>query len=265
MSTLADNARKLLECAPGEYVAERSRLVKEARHSGDRAGAKELQALSRPPLGLWAVLAAADDRKTIAPLYDATAHVARVQAAGAGRQALTEATQRRRTALERVVDVAVAAFARWDQGAEARRSEIRTIVDRLSRRPDLADAWLAGVLRDLPDDELGFAAFSDVHVTTPTRPNTERRAKVRAKQTPTPPLDADVEARKVDAVRAAELQRAQADLAVADEVMSRAKQQVQQASEALRRATAHLTEAERNLAAAAEQRAVAVARLETLD
>ena len=50
----------------------------------------------------------------------------------------------------------------FDNGAEKRRPEIRALVDQLSRNPDLADAWIDGTLREMPDEQFGFGAFDGV-------------------------------------------------------------------------------------------------------
>ena len=76
--------------------------------------------------------------------------------------------QHRRTAIDALVERAVDALAKWDDSAGTRRAEIRSIVDQLSRHGDLVESWLDGTLRDLPDDSLGFASFTEMAL--PARP-----------------------------------------------------------------------------------------------
>ena len=162
--TEAADARLLLRQSPDNYVAERTRLVKQARADGQRDSANFYQSLKRPTLSTWAVLAAADDADAVNDVIAATNDLAKVQAGGSNAAALAAATKKRRSALEALVDRAVGALGEWEPGAESRRAEIRGMIDQLSRHPELAASWIDGTLRDLPDDALGFAAFADLEV-----------------------------------------------------------------------------------------------------
>ncbi len=163
------DVRVLFRVAPDDYVAERTQLVKEARAAGDRALAKSYAALKRPNLSLWAVLAAGDDAAAVRRVVTTTTELGNVQVEGGTPAALSSSTQRRKVALEALVAGAVTALAKWVPAAEARRGEIRSIVDQLSRHPDLAENWIDGTLRDLPDEMLGFAAFADMPVVARSR------------------------------------------------------------------------------------------------
>ena len=55
----------VLDVAPDQYVAERDRLVKQARSAKDRASATFYQSLKRPTVPLWAVLAAGHDADAV--------------------------------------------------------------------------------------------------------------------------------------------------------------------------------------------------------
>ena len=84
------------------------------------------------------------------------------------------ATRRRKDVVGEVTSAAVVALRPHEPSAEARRPEIRTIVDQLSRHPELADAWIDGTLRDLPaEDAFGFAAFAELGLS----PSGSRRAR----------------------------------------------------------------------------------------
>jgi hypothetical protein len=158
-------ARRLLEVAPSAYVDERARLAKEYRAAGDRQLAKAIQALKRPTLAVWAVVAAGDDAGLVRSLFDATAALGEAQAAG-DRVATVTATKQRKDVVAAVTGAAVDALRVHEPSAEARRPEIRTMVDQLSRHPDLSDAWIDGTLRELPkQDGFGFAAFAGLEVT----------------------------------------------------------------------------------------------------
>ena len=182
MSTEIADARMLLRQPPDDYVAERARLVKQARADGDRAGAKFLQSLTRPNLALWAVLVAGADAEAVRALVTATSELAAVQGGGARADAVVPATQHRRKALEALVDHAVQALAASLASAESRRGEIREIIDQLSRHPELTEVWTDGTLRDLPEEEFGFTAFSSM----PDVTESQTDAPVRARRTPAP-------------------------------------------------------------------------------
>ena len=177
-SDAAADARVLLDVAPDQYVTERDRLVKQARAAKDRASATFYQSLKRPTVPLWAVLAAGDDAKAVDAVMKVTTELGDIQGGSTKAADLAAATQRRRKALETFVDRAVKALAKWDAGAEKRRPEIRSIVDQLSRHPDLAESWVDATLRELPDSDFGFGAIadmSDVEIFKPKPPGRSRR------------------------------------------------------------------------------------------
>lgn len=242
MPTDADDARVLLRLAPDDYVAERARLVKQARADGDRARAGFYQSLKRPTLSVWAVLAAGDDAEAVRGLVTATTALAQIQADGNVSGGLAGATQRRRTTLEALVDRAVTALARWDSGAGTRRPEIRGMVDQLSRHPELADAWIDATLREIPDDALGFAAFADLPVTA--RSQTEVPVKAQrarhTKPTPTGRSDDGVAQRTAEraarAAQAAQARQARHDVTAAARELAAAERRVDVARSALRNA-----------------------------
>lgn len=193
------------------------------------------------------MLAAGADADEVGSVVKATTDVGEVQAGGGSGAALSTATQHRRKAVDRVVDRAVKALAQWDAGAESKRSEIRGIVDQISRRADLADAWIDATLRDLPDDTFGFAAFEDRNVTV--RSDTETSSKAtqpRRGATRTTRRDEeqpreranDAEARAARAQRARqarlELKHAARDLAAAERKVDAARRAVRDAEDNLR-------------------------------
>ena len=272
MSSLAENARRLLDVAPSSYVAERTRLVTEARAQGDKAGAKELAALAKPPLPLWAVLVAGRDELAVRRLYGATAELAKVQAGGAARPALSEATDARRRELEALVDAAVGALATFEPSAPSRRTEIRQIIEQLSRRADVADHWRSGVLRDMPADPLGFSAFADLD--PPVRPSTGRDASAApplttstAPEQPAATIDEEARAAARLAAEAASARRRRAKTALddAERRLAHADDRVDQALRAVQQAQAALARAELARTSAAERHASATHEVEAAE
>jgi hypothetical protein len=278
MPTEAADARLLLRQPPDGYVTERTRLVKQARADGDRARASFYQSLKRPNLSLWAVLAAGDDADAVRDIVKTTSELAEIQSGGAGSLEVSAATQRRRKALEALVDRGVAALAGSVSGAEARRPEIREIIEQLSRDPSVADAWIDGTLRELPDGELGFAAFAEMHgmaddetgpsVVARTRPapktkparTSESESKQSAKSAEPTESAADREAR---AARAEAVKEARKEVASATRLLAVTERRMTSARNALQDAQDEMRLAEDEHASAVERHAQATARLDS--
>lgn len=266
----AANARLLLTGAPDSYVAERTRLVKQARADGDRERANFYQALKRPNLSLWAVLVAGEDVDAVQGIVAETIELAKIQTAGAASDALSAATKSRRKTLETLVDRAVKALARSVSGAESRRPEIRAIIDQLSRHPDVAATWIDGTLRDLPDDAFGFAAFTGVTETTAKTPASRRAKPAKPARPLKPPADDTTAQPAIDlaAERAARAERAQLarqarhDVAVAARQLAAAERRVAAAQATVREAQDALRLAEDERATAQQHHQEANAQLD---
>ncbi|MDP2290117.1 MAG: hypothetical protein Q8M22_02950 [Actinomycetota bacterium] len=269
------DARSLFRVAPADYVSERTRLVKAAKAEGNKAIAAAYQGLKRPNLPMWAVLAAADD-DAVRFLLAATAEVAATQAGGGNSGAITTAMQHRRTAIDALVERAVDALAKWDDGAEARRPEIRSLVDQLSRLDHLADSWLDGTLRDLPDDSLGFASFTEMALPARQASTGGKKSaggKQPARTAPAPAkVEVDVEAapeparetaeeRAARAERVARQRQARKDLAATTRELITATRRVETATTALHAAQEALQQAEAERADVIKRRADAEAVL----
>ncbi len=254
------DARELFRVAPDDYVAERTRLVKEARAAGDRALAKFYSELKRPNLSLWAVLAA-DDAAAIRHVVTSTTELGKVQVEGGTPTALSSATQRRRVALEALVDRAVTELAKWVSAAESRRGEIRGIVDQLSRHPDLTEAWIDGTLRDLPAEMIGFAVYADMPVAARSGGGSTVKAAVAA------PSDSGTRGRATEAetpvVRPDEVRRAQRAVATTARELATVERRLDKARRAAREAEDALHVAEKDHAAAEQRHEEANATLET--
>ncbi len=232
----AFDARVLLEVAPEQYVTERTRLVKQARADRDKAQANFFQSLKRPSVALWAALVAAD-ADVVHKLLSATSELGEVQAGGSSPADLTAATKRRRTTVEGFVDRAVNALAMFDAGAEKRRPEIRSLVDQLSRNPDLADAWIDGTLREIPDEQFGFGAFDGVALT----PRAETTSLTKAAK---PTAKSSTKAAKRGEPEPREDVR---DLAAERAAKAKLKDQVREAKKAVAEAARELTAADRTV------------------
>ena len=265
----AADARVLLDVAPDQYVTERDRLVKQARAAKDRASATFYQSLKRPTVPLWAVLAAGDDVNAVDAVIKVTTKLGDIQGGSTKAADLAAATQRRRKALETFVDRAVKALAKWDAGAEKRRPEIRSIVDQLSRHPDLAETWVDATLRELPDSDFGFGAIADMSdaqifkpkppksKVTATRPPKSEEPTAR----PAPDRGADRAAR---ALRSEQTRQARKEVAAAVRELATAERRLDAARAAMDDAREELAAAEDQHAAAEQRHKKATNQLETL-
>ena len=259
----AADARVLLDVAPDQYVAERDRLVKQARAAKDRASATFYQSLKRPTVPLWAVLAAGDDANAVEAVIKVTTELGDIQGGSTKAADLTAATQRRRKALEPFVDRAVKALAKWDAGAEKRRPEIRSIVDQLSRHPDLAERWVDATLRELPDSDFGFGAIADMSNAEIFEPKPKATRSPKSEEPPAPASDRSAD-RAARAARAEETRQARQGVAAAVRDLATAERRLDAARAAMGDAKEELAAAEDQHTAAEQRHKKATTQLETI-
>ncbi|HEY5423031.1 MAG TPA: hypothetical protein VIK05_06170 [Ilumatobacteraceae bacterium] len=260
------DARALLRVPPDKYVEERTRLAKQAKADKDRPLAEFYQSLKRPALSLWAVLAAGDDAKAVNEVVSITSKLGETQAGAGTATAVSAATKDRRKAIEGLVDRAIKALAADDKSAEARRAEIREIVDQLSRHPELAESWIDGTLRELPEEEFGFGAF-DV-VAMPASPPKPKEATPKAGKPKVARADDDaserVPTRAERAAKAEATKQARKDVSDAARAVSDAERRVRSAEAEVRKAEKTLREAEAALDNANRRHAAAVTHADAL-
>jgi capsule polysaccharide export protein KpsE/RkpR len=259
MPTETADARALLRVPPDEYVAERTRLAKQARADKDRALAGFYQSLKRPALSLWAVLAAGDDAEAVNELVSITSKLAETQASAGTAGAVSAATKDRRKAIERLVDHAVKALGATDKSAEARRAEIRDIVDQLSRHPELVESWVDGTLRDLPEEEFGFGAFNVV--ATPAPPQSKGKATKDKLSQPADEISERQASRAERAAKAEAARQARKEAGEAARELDAAERAVRAAETDVRKAEKRLTEAQEDRDAAERRHASALERI----
>lgn len=244
---MADDARSLFDVGPADYVAERDRMVKELRADGDKAGAAAIKQLKRPSLSMWAVLAAGGDDRAVRELVDATQQLATVQGGGGDRASIQDATRRRRDLVDGLTDSAIAALGRYEQTAAARRIEVRGMVDQLARHPELADAWIDGTLRDLPEAGSGFEAFQEMVL--PTREpkaidQAVTKTATKTASTRSRPAEERAAQREAEQRRKAALAEAREVLRDAERGLAEARRVTHSARRDLERATTRLQQAE---------------------
>ncbi|MBK5333958.1 MAG: hypothetical protein JJD93_18425 [Ilumatobacteraceae bacterium] len=254
----------LLDVAPDQYVTERDRMVKQARAAKDRGSATFYQSLKRPTVPLWAVLAAGDDPKAVDSVMKVTTELGDIQGGSTKAADLAAATQRRRKALETFVDRAVKALAKWDTGAEKRRPEIRSIVDQLSRHPDLAESWVDATLRELPDSDFGFGAIADMSDAEIFKPKPKAKRSPKSAGPPSQPAPDRGTDRAARAAQAEQTRQARKDVAGAVRQLATAERRLDAARAAMEDATEELAGAEDQHAAAEQRHKKATAELAAL-
>jgi hypothetical protein len=276
--------RDLLDAGPDGYTAARDAEVKRRRAEGDREGSVALRALGKPGLALWAVLVAAGRPELADAAVDATDRLLDAQRGsleGGARGALASAERDRRQAIDAVVAAATVALEGAGRAApDERREELRDIVDRLSRCPDLLPSWKDGTLRDVPE-AAGFSAFAGFEVPGRARPpagrprsRTTGPPETSSPETSSPatgpPARADVPpapvaAPRPPAVDARARRAARRELERHDELVRRAERR---AAEARERAAEAVRLADEEAAALGEARAAqaeARARLDEIE
>jgi hypothetical protein len=259
MPTDGADARALLRVPPDEYVAERTRLVKQARADKDRPLAEFYQSLKRPSLSVWAVLAAGDNPDAVKEAVSITSKLGETQAGAGTAGAVAAATKDRRKAIERLVDQAVKALAATDKSAETRRPEVRDIVDQLSRHPELVDSWIDGTLRDLPEEEFGFGAFNVVATPQP-RPSKSKPTKGKPQQAADEVSERQA-SRAERAAKAEAAKQARREASEASRELDAAERAVRAAETQLHKAEKALREAQEDRDAAERRHASALARI----
>ena len=268
MASDTPDARALLDVAPDQYVTERARLAKQARADGDREAATFYQSLKHPGVVLWGVLAAGSDPEAVKAVMAATAELGGVQAGGSDARSLSAATQQRRKVLEAIVDKAVKALAKSESGAAKRRPEIRGLVDQLSRHPEVADSWVDGTLRDVPENDFGFGAFTDVEITLRAKASgpatTTKAPKVTSGGRSSQKADDVRDLAAERAARAEQTRQAKHDVTTAARELTAADRKLDLARAALRKAEKELRLAEEEREAAESRHERACVELEAI-
>ncbi len=160
---VAEAAYDLYGLPPGEFTAERDRLVREARDAGDRALAASLQSLKRPTVAAWAVnLLVREEADLLRQVLDVGEALREAQAGLEG-DALRELGRQRRDLISSVVARARALLAEegGSLNAQAEQQVAATLQAALSD-PTAADAVLTGLLvKPLESTGLGSVDVRD--------------------------------------------------------------------------------------------------------
>jgi hypothetical protein len=181
-----DAADELYGADPGSFVTERTRLVKEARGSGDRARADAIGAFRRPTVSAWAVnRLARDERSGMDDLFAANQRLREAMSA-TGRQAgevFRRATEERQRAVNRLTDRAESILI--DAGLRASRANLDRVATTLLATATDEDA-AALVRRGVLDHDLATSGFGDLFGGIEPAPTMETKETAARKRSSAP-------------------------------------------------------------------------------
>ncbi len=229
----------------GEFVRERTELVRALRAEGRRAEAASVEELRKPALSVWTVNQLARRcRNEVDLLLDAGHRMVTAQRAlapGEGRQAFDEARERLRTALNNLVDEARAILAERASTATLERvaTTLRAAATSDEARPDLARGRLTGDL-----EPAGFEALAG-SLPVRRRPGSVGATTKRRASAGTPEARERERADRENAARREALEAARAELKVAREREASAARALRDAERAAHAANKEAERAER--------------------
>ncbi|MFC9585081.1 hypothetical protein ACFVJ8_19925 [Streptomyces yangpuensis] len=267
-------AAELYGLRPEEFTAARDAHAAAARKAGRRAEAKDIAALHKPTLAVWAAnrLARADADKA-----------GRLLELGEGlreaHRTLSGEELRKLSHQQHVVIAAMAGEARrlageagLDLSAVVQR-EVEQILRSVLADPEAAGAWVRGVLAKAPPPAVGFADVAPEPGATPRppmaeaererEPGPERERESEPKREPKPKPKRERESKPKADAREAERTRRRAELA--EEVLARAETERAQARTGLEALDEEIGLLEARLERAREERERLAAAAEAAD
>ncbi|MFB8042905.1 hypothetical protein ACFC8F_16625 [Streptomyces hydrogenans] len=256
---------ELYALRPSEFTAARDAYVAEARRAKDKAAARAIAALRRPPLAVWAANLPARERPEEAARFLALGEALREAHRTLDGERLREAGRQRHRLVAALVRTAAAlAEEAGHPVSDPVLGEVEQILHAVLARPEVAGPWAKGRLTTLPETAVGFPAVppETLAARTPTVPP-EPRAGARRKG-PAPTRDEQGKGEKAETVKEAKTQRARAAAGEARTVLARRERERDAAREtetaartAAEEAAERLRRAEREREEAAEAAAVA--------
>ncbi|WP_432016351.1 hypothetical protein [Streptomyces hydrogenans] len=244
---------ELYALRPSEFTAARDAYVAEARRAKDKAAARAIAALRRPPLAVWAANLPARERPEEAARFLALGEALREAHRTLDGERLREAGRQRHRLVAALVRTAAAlAEEAGHPVSDPVLGEVEQILHAVLARPEVAGPWAKGRLTTLPETAVGFPAVPP-----------EPRAGARRKG-PALTRDEQGKGEKAEAVKEAKAQRARAAAGEARTVLARRERERDAAREtetaartAAEEAAERLRRAEREREEAAEAAAVA--------
>jgi hypothetical protein len=217
-----------------QFTAARNALARELKVSGDDAAAKRVRALKKPTRSAGAINRAVRARRGDAEQLLASAESLRSaqerMLKGGGREAVEEASERERDAIERFMDAVEAELEHEGGASDAMLQRARSTLQALPGDPELREEFEAGrVAKDHEAVGFGGLTVTPAPKPKPARSDESRQAQRRLKQ-------------------------AERELEMAERRLSRARGRAEKAREQLEGANATVAEAEESVADAENAR-----------
>lgn len=157
----ADQAlHELYGADPAAFVSTRDRLAKALKAAGDAAAAKELKAVRKPPLAVWAVNQLSrrhpGEVTSLLEAGDALRRAQRKALSGVKAAGLREAAERRARAADRLGGLAAAILAAQGAAPATHLPAVHTALVAAAADEDVAEALRRGLLDALPEPPSGF-------------------------------------------------------------------------------------------------------------
>ena len=160
MSSLPPEGEKLLAVAPGEFVAERDRLVRKLRSEDRPEDAAAVAALRKPSVVVFAVNRAARDRPKAARAANAAALAVKKTQVGSKPEAFKRATDDLEQALDMLAEVALAHVAPPGKSAsDTMRRRVRDLLRSAVSDEDAREALARGALTE-ELETVGFSSYA---------------------------------------------------------------------------------------------------------
>ncbi|MFB7345125.1 hypothetical protein ACFCZ6_34285 [Streptomyces hydrogenans] len=249
---------ELYALRPSEFTAARDAYVAEARRAKDRAAARAIAALRRPPLAVWAANLLARERPEEAERFLAVGEALREAHRTLDGERLREAGRQRHRLVAALVRTAAALAEEAGQPvSDPVLREVEQILHAVLAHPEVAGPWAKGMLTAVPETAVGFPGVP---------PETLAARASAAPKDRAPARDEERKAEKAEPAERAERARAAAEEArtglarrererdAAREAATAAAAAAEEAAERLRRAEREGEEAAERLRRAERER-----------
>ncbi|MGW5003661.1 hypothetical protein ACWEP8_39115 [Streptomyces hydrogenans] len=248
---------ELYALRPSEFTAARDAYVAEARRAKDRAAARAIAALRRPPLAVWAANLLARERPEEAERFLAVGEALREAHRTLDGERLREAGRQRHRLVAALVRTAAALAEEAGQSvSDPVLREVEQILHAVLAHPEVAGPWAKGRLTALPETAVGFPGVPPETLTARAAAAPKDRAPARDEERKAEKAEP---AERAERARAAEmartgLARREQERDAAREAATAAAAAAEEAAERLRRAEREGEEAAERLRRAERER-----------
>ncbi|MFB7282511.1 hypothetical protein ACFCZV_36015 [Streptomyces hydrogenans] len=257
---------ELYALRPSEFTAARDAYVAEARRAKDRAAARAIAALRRPPLAVWAANLLARERPEEAERFLAVGEALREAHRTLDGERLREAGRQRHRLVAALVRTAAALAEEAGQPvSDPVLREVEQILHAVLAHPEVAEPWAKGRLTALPETAVGFPGVPPETLTARASAAPKDRAPARDEERKAEKAERAEKAEKAEPAERAEraraaeeartgLARRERERDAAREAATAAAAAAEEAAERLRRAEQEGEEAAERLRRAERER-----------